>query len=236
MGTHCAHAVGQARRPETYRGRQPLVRRSGALDWTLEVSGRDVAGAVWPLEQRLSTRCTVVRAWRGGASLRLSGRCRCQGSVHGQLRDSHPSARRRRQKGRAPGDWLLPRRADHEDPCRGRSPQTSPAGVSHPRQAAAVTPAEPLSEGIPAEAVAADIAYDSQALIDSITSRAAQAIIPHLPIEHSRATSTAISTKGVTSSNVSFVTSNSSTWSPRATTSSTVATGRSSPSLQGGSG
>jgi transposase len=41
-----------------------------------------------------------------------------------------------------------------------------------------VTEAEPLLEGIPAEAVAADKAYDSQALIDSITRRGAQAVIP----------------------------------------------------------
>jgi transposase len=45
-------------------------------------------------------------------------------------------------------------------------------------RAADVTEAEPLLEGIPAEAVAADKAYGSQALIDSITRRGAQAVIP----------------------------------------------------------
>jgi hypothetical protein len=171
-----------------------------------------------------------------GASLPLAEGCHCRGSVHGQLHDSRPSARRGRQKRRALGDWLLPRRADHEDPCRGRNLQTSPAGVSRPRQTADVTAPEALFEGIPAEAVAADKAYDPQALIDSITSRAAQAIIPRARIEHSRATSTAISTKGVTSSNAFSVASNTFAGSPRTTTSSTVATCRSSPSLQGGSG
>jgi transposase len=47
-----------------------------------------------------------------------------------------------------------------------------------PGQAADVTEAEPLLEGVEAKAVAADKAYDSQALIDVITARGAQAVIP----------------------------------------------------------
>ena len=45
-------------------------------------------------------------------------------------------------------------------------------------QAANVCEAECLLEGIPANAVAADKAYDSQPLIDAITASGAQAVIP----------------------------------------------------------
>ena len=45
-------------------------------------------------------------------------------------------------------------------------------------QAADVTQAEPLLDGVAAKAVAADKAYDSQALIDTITASGAQAVIP----------------------------------------------------------
>ena len=45
-------------------------------------------------------------------------------------------------------------------------------------QAADVSEAEPLLEGVPAKAVAADKAYDSDALIDAITASGAQAVIP----------------------------------------------------------
>jgi transposase len=41
-----------------------------------------------------------------------------------------------------------------------------------------VSEAEPLLEGVVAGAVAADKAYDSQTLIDSITASGAQAVIP----------------------------------------------------------
>jgi transposase len=47
-----------------------------------------------------------------------------------------------------------------------------------PGQAADVCEAEPLLAGIPAQAVAADKAYDSDALIDTITASGAQAVIP----------------------------------------------------------
>lgn len=47
-----------------------------------------------------------------------------------------------------------------------------------PGQAADVTEAEPLLDGIATKAVAADKAYNSQSLIDSITRRGAQAVIP----------------------------------------------------------
>lgn len=46
-------------------------------------------------------------------------------------------------------------------------------------QAADVTEAEPLLDGVAAKTVAADKAYDSQALIDTITASGAQAVIPH---------------------------------------------------------
>jgi len=47
-----------------------------------------------------------------------------------------------------------------------------------PGQAADVTAAEPLLEGVITEAVAADKAYDSDALIDTITASGAKAVIP----------------------------------------------------------
>jgi len=47
-----------------------------------------------------------------------------------------------------------------------------------PGQAADVSEAESLLEGVAAKAAAADRAYDSQALIDTITASAAQAVIP----------------------------------------------------------
>lgn len=45
-------------------------------------------------------------------------------------------------------------------------------------QVADVREAEPLLEGVAADAVAADKAYDCNALIDTITARGAQAVIP----------------------------------------------------------
>ena len=45
-------------------------------------------------------------------------------------------------------------------------------------QEADVTPAEPLLNGVAAQAVAGDKAYDSQALIDTIVASGAQAVIP----------------------------------------------------------
>ena len=45
-------------------------------------------------------------------------------------------------------------------------------------QAADVSEAAPLLDGVAAQAVAADKAYDSQALIDTITASGAQAVIP----------------------------------------------------------
>lgn len=45
-------------------------------------------------------------------------------------------------------------------------------------QAADVSEAAPLLEGVATQAVAADNAYDSQALIDTITASGAQAVIP----------------------------------------------------------
>jgi transposase len=45
-------------------------------------------------------------------------------------------------------------------------------------QAADVSQAEPLLEGVAAQSVAADKAYDSDALIDTITASGAQAVIP----------------------------------------------------------
>jgi transposase len=47
-----------------------------------------------------------------------------------------------------------------------------------PGQAAELTEAEPLLEGVITEAVAADKAYDSNALIDTITASGAEAVIP----------------------------------------------------------
>jgi transposase len=47
-----------------------------------------------------------------------------------------------------------------------------------PGQAADVSEAEPLLEGVAAKAVAADKAYDSQSLVDTITASGAQAVIP----------------------------------------------------------
>jgi transposase len=47
-----------------------------------------------------------------------------------------------------------------------------------PGQAADVSEAAPLLEGIAAEAVAADKAYDSQSLVDHITASGAEAVIP----------------------------------------------------------
>jgi transposase len=47
-----------------------------------------------------------------------------------------------------------------------------------PGQAADVSEAEPLLEGVAAGAVAADKAYDSDSLIDTITATGAQAVIP----------------------------------------------------------
>jgi transposase len=41
-----------------------------------------------------------------------------------------------------------------------------------------VSEAEPLLEGVAAKAVAADKAYDSQSLVDTITASGAQAVIP----------------------------------------------------------
>lgn len=45
-------------------------------------------------------------------------------------------------------------------------------------QVADVQEAEPLLKGVDADAVAADKAYDCNALIDTITARGAQAVIP----------------------------------------------------------
>jgi transposase len=47
-----------------------------------------------------------------------------------------------------------------------------------PGQAADVTEAQPLLEGVITEAVAADKAYDSDALFETITASGAQAVIP----------------------------------------------------------
>jgi len=47
-----------------------------------------------------------------------------------------------------------------------------------PGQAADLSEAEPLLQGVAAKAVAADKAYDAQALIDIITASGAQAVIP----------------------------------------------------------
>jgi transposase len=47
-----------------------------------------------------------------------------------------------------------------------------------PGQAADVTEAEPLLEGVAADAVAADKAYDSQSLVDAIEASGAEAVIP----------------------------------------------------------
>ena len=47
-----------------------------------------------------------------------------------------------------------------------------------PGQAADVSEAEPLLDGVTAGAVAADKAYDSQSLVDIITAGGAQAVIP----------------------------------------------------------
>lgn len=47
-----------------------------------------------------------------------------------------------------------------------------------PGQAADVSEAESLLEGVAAKAVAADKAYDSQSLLDTITASGAQAVIP----------------------------------------------------------
>ena len=49
-----------------------------------------------------------------------------------------------------------------------------------PGQAADVSQAEELLEGLPAEVVIADKAYDSKALVDSIEARGAEAVIPSL--------------------------------------------------------
>ena len=49
-----------------------------------------------------------------------------------------------------------------------------------PGQAADVSQAEELLEGLPAEVVIADKAYDSKALVDSIKARGAEAVIPSL--------------------------------------------------------
>lgn len=103
MAAYCAHAAGQASRPRAYRGGQPLVRRGGARDGTIGGGLARLARGVWPLEQRLSMRCTAGGAGRVGAGVRRdSGRCRFRGGVHGQPRYSRPSARRGRHlhKGR----------------------------------------------------------------------------------------------------------------------------------------
>jgi transposase len=47
-----------------------------------------------------------------------------------------------------------------------------------PGQAADVTEAEPLLEGVAADAVAADKAYDSQSLVDAIEASGAEVVIP----------------------------------------------------------
>jgi transposase len=114
----------------------------------------------------------------GGGVRRVSGRCRFRGTVRGQLRASRPSARRGRPTregsqaiGRSRGGLATKIHAVVEalgNLARWRLT----AG-----QAVAVTEAEPRLEGIPAEAVAADKAYDPQALIDSTTRRGAQALI-----------------------------------------------------------
>ena len=49
-----------------------------------------------------------------------------------------------------------------------------------PGQAADVSQAEELLEGLPAEVVIADKAYDSEALVDSIEARVREAVIPSL--------------------------------------------------------
>jgi hypothetical protein len=99
-----------------------------------------------------------------------------------------------------------------------------------------VSEAEPLLEGVAAKAVAADKAYDSQSLVDTITASGAQAVIPRVPTERSRAPTTGTFTRDATLLSASSAVSNTSAESQHDTISWTVAMRLSLPSLRRGSG
>ena len=94
-------------------------------------------------------------------------------------RCGHKKSGWRREPSRS-GPGAEPRRVHDQDPwCRQRA-RASLKVLLTPGQAADVSQAEELLEGLSAKVVIADKAYDSKALVDSIKARGAEAVIPSL--------------------------------------------------------
>lgn len=90
--------------------------------------------------------------------------------------------------------------------------------------------ADALIEGLPAEVVMADAAYDSERLRKAIASKGATAVIPNNPSRARSITSTNISTRIATSSNAASPSSSSFDASPHASRKPQGTTSPSSPS------